>query len=260
MVRYADTAGENTDRPLPHAWRYRNWVIDALNTDLPCDAFARQQIAGDILTTDADAVQRRAGVVATGYLAIARRFGHDLDKETHLLYEDVIDNVGKNFLGLSIGCARCHDHKYDPITAADYYALYGVFDSTRFAFPGCEAKGQPRDLLPLLPVAEVEALTADYQQRLAESEQPSQEAAEVSQRLKPMLAELTRVLAESAVGEGGIGNTAHGAAVDAGPDHSPPRRGAPTGGATERESRGRHDASRTANPTTRRGGHMLERC
>ena len=83
-------------------------------------------------------------------MAIARRFGHDIDKRMYLTYEDAIDNLGKTFLGLSIACARCHDHKHDPITSADYYALYGVMASSRLPFPGCEPKQQPRDLVPLV--------------------------------------------------------------------------------------------------------------
>ncbi|MCP3691819.1 MAG: DUF1549 domain-containing protein, partial [Planctomycetaceae bacterium] len=162
VVRYADTAGENTDRPLPHAWRYRNWVLEAFNRDMPFDSFARQQLAGDILGAGGTVQQRQEGIVATGYLAIARRFGHDIDKDIHLMHEDVIDNLGKNFLGLTLGCARCHDHKYDPVTSDDYYALYGIFSSTRFAFPGCEPKGQPRDLVPLLSQPEVDARKAAY--------------------------------------------------------------------------------------------------
>lgn len=154
VVRYADTAGENTDRPLPHAWRYRNWVMQSLNADLPFDQFARLQLAGDLLP-EGPGQSRADGIVATGYLAIARRFGHDIDKDIHLMYEDVIDNLGRSFLGLTLGCARCHDHKYDPITAEDYYALYGVFDSTKFSFPGCEPKGQPKDLVPLADAAVV---------------------------------------------------------------------------------------------------------
>jgi Protein of unknown function (DUF1553)/Protein of unknown function (DUF1549) len=90
-------------------------------------------------------------VVATGFLALARRFGHDIDKDIHLTHEDVIDTMGKVFLGLSLGCARCHAHKYDPISAEDYYALYGIFESTKFSYPGCEPHQQPRDLVPLVP-------------------------------------------------------------------------------------------------------------
>ncbi|MFN5730757.1 MAG: PSD1 and planctomycete cytochrome C domain-containing protein [Planctomyces sp.] len=201
VVRYADTAGENTDRPLPHAWRYRNWVMQSLNADLPFDQFARLQLAGDLLP-EGPGQSRADGIVATGYLAIARRFGHDIDKDIHLMYEDVIDNLGKNFLGLTLGCARCHDHKYDPITAEDYYALYGVFDSTKFSFPGCEPKGQPKDLVPLADAAVVAQAQQDYQQRLAAFEQRQQQRDAGRLAVKQLAAASHRILAGAAVGEG----------------------------------------------------------
>ncbi|MDG1894453.1 MAG: PSD1 and planctomycete cytochrome C domain-containing protein [Fuerstiella sp.] len=206
VVRYADTAGENTDRPLPHAWRYRNWVFDAFNSDLPYDQFVRMQLAGDILYADHGPQEMSAGIIATGYLAIARRFGHDIDKDIHLMHEDVIDNLGKNFLGLSTGCARCHDHKYDPLTAEDYYALYGIFSSTRFSFPGCEPKGQPRDLVPLLSQTQIDELTQAWQQRnddaVAEKKQRDQSATESRKRLKDQAANSSRLLAAATVDEG----------------------------------------------------------
>ena len=149
VVRYADTAGENSDHPLPHLWRYRNWVIDAFNQDKPYDVFVREQLAGDLLARNKEPQEQSASIIATGYLALARRFGHDIDKSMHLTYEDAIDNLGKAFLGLSISCARCHDHKHDPILMRDYYSLYAMLDSTRFSFPGCEPKQQPRDLIPI---------------------------------------------------------------------------------------------------------------
>ena len=149
VVRYADTAGENSDHPVPHAWRYRNWVIQALNQDEPYDRFIREQIAGDLLARTGPPEQSTGRIVATGYLAIARRFGHDIDKDMHLTYADVIDTLGKSVLGLTLGCCRCHDHKYDSLTARDYYGLYGIFESTRFASPGCEPSQQPRDLVSL---------------------------------------------------------------------------------------------------------------
>lgn len=202
VVRYADTAGENTDRPLPHAWRYRNWVFDAFNRDLPFDRFVRLQLAGDILAAQDAGVRRTEAIIATGYLAIARRFGHDIDKDMYLTYEDVIDNLGKNFLGLSLGCARCHDHKYDPVPAEDYYALYGIFESTKFAFPGCEPQGQPRDMVPLIEPAQAEALTAEYQRELAELEARAQFAASETQRLGQLASESVQLLAEASVAEG----------------------------------------------------------
>ena len=166
LVRYADTAGENTDHPIPDAWRYRNWVIEAFNSDLPYDQFVREQIAGDLLHANDTQEKYRQGIISTGYLAIARRFDHDIDKFTHLTIEDTIDTMGKTFLGLSVACARCHDHKYDPISTKDYYALYGILNSTRYSFPGCEAKQQPRDLVPLQSDAQWASINEPFQVQL----------------------------------------------------------------------------------------------
>lgn len=167
LVRYADTAGENSDHPLPHMWRYRNWVINAFNRDQPFHEFIRDQIAGDLVGKHGPPEQFAERLIATGYLAVARRFDHDSDTSMHLTHEDGIDTLGKAFMGLTLGCARCHDHKYDAITARDYYALYGIFESTKFSFAGCEAKQQPRDLLPLLPPAEWNRVVKPYQDRIA---------------------------------------------------------------------------------------------
>jgi hypothetical protein len=206
VARYADTAGENTDRPLMHAWRYRNWVFDAFNCDLRYDDFVRQQLAGDLLFEKASTKQRAEGIIATGYLAIARRFGHDIEKDMHLTFEDVIDTLGKNFLGLTTGCARCHDHKYDPITATDYYALYGIFSSARFAFPGCEPKGQPSDMVPLIPQSDVDALMKPWEERNAKLEAEKNKQLEATKAAGEALVKLgmasSQVLADSKVGEG----------------------------------------------------------
>ncbi len=207
LVRYADTAGENTDHPIPDAWRYRNWVIDAFNRDLPYDQFVREQIAGDLLHAKDPAEAYAAGVVSTGFLAIARRFDHDSDKHMHLTFEDAIDTLGKTFLGLSIACARCHDHKYDPISANDYYALYGILNSSRFAFPGCEAKQQPRDLVPLLPPAEWARTLEPYDKKLAELDTRLKELADsqggLLNELKTVASSGTLPLANGVVSEGG---------------------------------------------------------
>jgi hypothetical protein len=136
VVRYADTSGCNSDYPIPSMFRYRNYVIDAFNTDKPYDEFLREQIAGDLLPAK-DKEDWQENVVATGYIANSRRFG-SRKAEFHLTIEDTIDNLGKGILGLSVACARCHDHKFDPIPQRDYYALYGMFQSTAYAFPGTE--------------------------------------------------------------------------------------------------------------------------
>jgi hypothetical protein len=154
VVRYADTAGETADFPVPDAWRYRNYVIAAFNRDLPYDQFLREQLAGDILAARDPTERYAERVAATGYLALARRFGYDVRKDHFLTLEDTIDTVGKSVLGLTLGCARCHDHKYDPVTARDYYALYGIFESTRYAMSGCEKVKTQEHLVPLVPPAE----------------------------------------------------------------------------------------------------------
>ena len=153
VVRYADTAGDNSDFPIPQIRRYRDWVICAFNRDLPYDQFIREQLAGDLLTAGtADGTQER--IIATGYIANARRFGSRVDDyPQHLTIDDTIDNVGRAFLGLTVSCARCHDHKFDPIPTADYYALYGFFQSTRYPWPGIELEQQSRDLVPLVESA-----------------------------------------------------------------------------------------------------------
>ncbi len=165
VVRYADTAGDNSDYPIPQLHRYRDWVIEALNRDLPYDEFVRDQIAGDLRGGSTDA-ERDARLIATGYLANARRFGSRVDDYPwHLTIEDTIDNLGRTFLGLSLGCTRCHDHKFDPFTTRDYYGLYGIFSSTRYPWPGIELDKRQRQFVPLVSPelrAETERAQADF--------------------------------------------------------------------------------------------------
>ncbi|MBZ5625840.1 MAG: DUF1549 and DUF1553 domain-containing protein, partial [Acidobacteriia bacterium] len=137
VVRYADTAGDNADFPVPSMYRYRNWVIAAFNSDKPYDQFLREQLAGDILASAKDKEDFQQKTIATGYLANSRRFGSRA-AEFHLTIDDTIDNLGKGILGLTVGCARCHDHKFDPIPTTDYYALYGIFKSSNYAHTGTE--------------------------------------------------------------------------------------------------------------------------
>lgn len=161
VVRYADTAGDNSDFPIPQAQLYRNWVIDAFNRDLPYDQFVREQLAGDLLggTTESE---KRSRVIATGYIANSRRFGSRVeDYPWHLTIEDTIDNVGRTFLATSINCARCHNHKFDPVTTEDYYAIYGVFHSTRYPWPGIELEQKQRDFVALAGSNEVERVQAE---------------------------------------------------------------------------------------------------
>ena len=156
LVRYADTAGCNSDFPVPSAYKYRNYVIDAFNQDKPYDQFIREQIAGDLLLSQSQA-EKNEQIIATGYIANSRRFG-SRDVDDNLMIDDTIDNLGKAFLGLSISCARCHNHKFDPIPQQDYYALYGIFKSTRYAFPGTEIYRHPHSLIPLATDKQAEQL------------------------------------------------------------------------------------------------------
>ncbi len=173
LARYADTAGDNSDYPVTAAWRYRNYVIEAFNQDKPYDQFIREQLAGDLLAQqraprveskpaeaddDEASKPQRANalpkeqqekIIATGYLALARRFG-SRNKEMNLTIDDTIDNLGRTFLGLSTSCARCHDHKFDPIPQRDYYALYGIFNSIRYSFPGAEIYQHPAEMVALV--------------------------------------------------------------------------------------------------------------
>lgn len=167
VVRYADTAGETADYPVPLAWRYRNYVIDAFNTDKPYDEFLREQIAGDILALEGPPERYAERVTATGYLAVSRRFGFDSENYHHLTIQDTIDTLGQSVLGLSLGCARCHDHKFDAVTMTDYYGLYGIFDSSRYAFPGSEQKQKFRAMAPLLPPGESQPQWRAFDQRVA---------------------------------------------------------------------------------------------
>ncbi len=190
VARYADTAGETADFPVPHAWRYRNYVITSFNADKPYDQFVREQIAGDLLARSAPAGQRDELIVATGYLAIARRFGFDSVADHYLTIEDTIDTLGKSILGLTIGCARCHDHKYDPVSVQDYYALYGIFDSTRYPFAGCEKDKRPRDLVPLSVPGQWAYAVAEgkpHNVRLHRRGDPEQPGKEVPRRFPSVL-------------------------------------------------------------------------
>src|SRR5437773_5682809 len=124
--------------PAPGPRHYRDWIIGSFNADKPYDQFLREQLAGDILAREGPQEKYAEQVVATTFLGLSRRYLTAPYESWHLTLEDTIDTVGRAFLGLTIRCARCHDHKFDPITQKDYYALYGIFASTQFPFAGSE--------------------------------------------------------------------------------------------------------------------------
>ena len=152
VARYADTQGDVGDIPIQTAWLYRNWVINSLNDDLPFDEFLRAQIAGDRIARDVqDEKTARGLTVATGFIALSRRFGNTKKDDIHLTIEDTIDTVGRGVLGLTLRCARCHDHKFDPVLNTDYYGLYGIFESTVYPWMGMSNEKSPSALSPAIP-------------------------------------------------------------------------------------------------------------
>ena len=134
VARYADDnpSSEATNPPYPFAWRYRDWIIESLNADMPYDRFVKLQLAADLMP---DA--KRDDMRALGYVGAAPIYHHDLRLSGDVIgtfltddWDERIDAVSRGVLGLSVACARCHDHKFDPVTTKDYYALMGVFAST----------------------------------------------------------------------------------------------------------------------------------
>ena len=154
VVRYADTAGDNADYPIPEAVRYRDYIIDSFNADKPYDRFVREQLAGDILARPVPPTTTPSRSSPPGSSPSRGAMRPRPFELWHLTLEDTIDTTGRAFLGLTLRCARCHDHKFDPVTQRDYYALYGIFASTTFPYAGSEelqSKAFPRmNFVPLV--------------------------------------------------------------------------------------------------------------
>ena len=223
-VRYVSDVGYYNFSDL--GWRYRDWVIRALNDDLPYDRFVISQIAGDLLPPSASAGAKeneRAyadGVVATGVLAMGNYDDQESNKEK--LYAEVIDDqidlISRQFLGLTISCARCHDHKFDPITMADYYALGGIFLSSRVLQTGNRI-GAPRLKISLTSAAGARR-SAELRERIKQAQDELRRSEEESVS-KTTLAALGRRLEQlrrdaplergDAIGvqEGGYGDSRH---------------------------------------------------
>lgn len=141
VARYAESTGREVNMTYPHAWRYRDYVIDSFNADKPFDRFVQEQLAGDLLPADTDQ-HWSEGLIATTFLAIGTKNVNEQNRVQFAadLVDEQIDATTRVFLGTSVACARCHDHKFDPISQADYYALAGIFASmtTYFGNPPSE--------------------------------------------------------------------------------------------------------------------------
>lgn len=132
VARYADSNGLDENVAFGNAWRYRDWVIQAFNADKSYDQFVVEQLAGDLLPSSDDTT-RNNRIIATGFLTLGPKVLAEVDEKKMEMdiVDEQIDTLGRAFLGLTLGCARCHDHKFDPITMDDYYGLAGIFQSTR---------------------------------------------------------------------------------------------------------------------------------
>jgi mono/diheme cytochrome c family protein len=150
VARYADTKGYvfQEERRYPYSYTYRDWVIRSLNEDLPYDKFLMYQLAADQIAPESDP----RPLAAMGFLTLGRRFLNN----PHDIIDDRLDLIGRGLMGLTVACARCHDHKFDPIPQKDYYALYGVFASSQ----------EPKDL-PLLPDSRDPHTKAEYDKELS---------------------------------------------------------------------------------------------
>ena len=131
VARYGESTGPSRNIPYPHAWKYRDYVIDSFNADVPFDRFVTEQLAGDLLPADSAADKDRL-LTATGYLALGVK---DVNQRFKIRFvmdnvDEQIDVVSRSLMALTVSCARCHDHKFDPIPTTDYYALAGIFTST----------------------------------------------------------------------------------------------------------------------------------
>jgi cytochrome c553 len=173
VARYAESTGKTVNFSYPHAWRYRDYVIAAFNADKPYDRFIKEQLAGDLMPSEDPRVKAER-LIATGFLALGPK---TLNERSGLRFEldvadEQIDVTTQAFLGITAACARCHDHKFDPIPQKDYYALAGIFRSTETCYGTVRFINaqRPGPLLPLpneaAPVAAVSRLTEAERKRI----------------------------------------------------------------------------------------------
>ena len=152
VARYAESTGQEVDMTFPQAWRYRNFVIDSFQADKPYDLFIKQQIAGDLMKVDSDR-QWAENLIATGFLAVGTKALMEQNPRQFLadVIDEQIDVTTRVILGISVSCARCHDHKFDPIAQEDYYAMAGIFSSTETCYGGnrTQRNRQPSRLIQL---------------------------------------------------------------------------------------------------------------
>jgi hypothetical protein len=194
-VRYVQEVGWYTRHDL--GGRYRDWVIESLNIDMPYNEFVKYQLAGDLIPSPTGSKNNPWGIVATGVLAMGNYDDQETEKETLYgeIVDDQIDLVSRQIMGLTVSCARCHDHKFDPISTKDYYALAGIFHSCRVL--NYKRIAGPRIEVEILDQAQKE----HYQRQQEEYKKLRQQLADSNplptddrEKLKTQLAELRRVM------------------------------------------------------------------
>jgi hypothetical protein len=173
LARYGDSNGGDINYAHANAWKYRDYVIKSFNDDKPYDAFIREQLAGDLLPDGGNAEVRRELLTATGFLMLGPKMLAEADTDKLLIdiVDEQLDVTGLTFLGMTFGCARCHNHKFDPISTEDYYAMAGIFRSTKvidvFREPGGVSEWLEVDVTPAETRATIEKLN-DEKQRVQE--------------------------------------------------------------------------------------------
>ncbi|MBI5801852.1 MAG: PSD1 domain-containing protein [Verrucomicrobia bacterium] len=159
VARYAESSGKERNFAYPEAWRYRDYVIASFNADKPYDRFLREQVAGDLLPAK-DAAERNDQLIATGFLALGPKGLNERNREAFVMeiVDEQIDVTTRAVLGVTVSCARCHDHKFDPIPQRDYYAVAGIFKSTETHF-GIGGGGNGKNRQPSTHVPLVKSFT-----------------------------------------------------------------------------------------------------
>jgi hypothetical protein len=190
VARFAESSGGGRSLAFKEAWRYRDYVIESFNADVPIDRFITEQIAGDLMT-GGTTEQRQRQTIATGYLALGP---HNYEEQDKVQLEfDVIDEqletIGKGLMGMTLGCARCHDHKFDPISTRDYYALAGIMRSTRMLAHSNVSRWVEQPL-PMSPeeeqrLADHEKQVAALKQRIEQAKQATAQAAPAASQAAP---------------------------------------------------------------------------
>jgi hypothetical protein len=190
VARFAESSGKESNIFYPHAWRYRDYVIESFNEDKPYDRFLVEQLAGDLLPADSDTA-RAEQLTATGYLAVGTKSHNGRGRAQFQmdLADEQIDAVTQGMLGLTVSCARCHDHKFDPIPQKDYYAVAGIFLSTDTRYGTFEAQGNnhPAELVALPAAADVSrgpAMPAQQRSLIAAAKERAAQEAERARQIQ----------------------------------------------------------------------------